>query len=273
MLSRGQNRPESEQAHINSVITINQVRPQPRKQNEYVDTPHALPRVHSAKSPTTAKPAVVKNIETREHVPLPSRSQGLLSNAIVRHQPVSTSPSLKKDLPIEISTDNSNSIICSKCSKCKCGACTNPRELPSRWLCGGSCNVSPESVVEYVTCLKCVKGVFYHCSKDDQDAEFECDSDPCACGRPRCWQRWTCIFAMSLCLPCLCLYPPAKLGLNCCTGIYNKCGRKGCKCKNTSSNQSGKTSRSRTRIEKDSSSQCRGLLIESDRESSSVSNS
>lgn len=250
------------------VITIDQARNFPRKQNEYVDTPHAQPLVHSPKLHIT-KPVGKSTEPQREHVPLPGRPPTAFTN-IIRSQPTPISPPLKKDLPLE--SDGDNSIICSKCNKCKCGACTNPRELPSKWLCGGMCNVSPESVLECVTCVKCVKCVFYHCSKDEQDAEFECVQDPCACNRPQCCKRWTCILAMSMCLPCLCFYPVGKLGLMCCTGVYNKLGRKGCTCKATS-NQSGKTSRSRTRISRDSSSQCRGLLIESDRESSSVSNS
>lgn len=256
------------------VITLDQASLHPRKQNEYVDTPHA-PLVHSAGNKSQGAKSVVVNLaeHTRPSVPLPGRIP-TFQNSIIRTQPTSTSPPLKKELPLEVSRDGGtdDSIICSKCNKCKCGACTNPRELPSKWLCHGKFNISPETVVESVTCVCCVKGVFYHYSKDEQDAEFECVSDPCAgCSRPQCCKRWTCILAMSLCLPCMCLYPPAKLGLMCCTGLYNKWGRKGCTCKSNSSSNQSKNSRSRTRVSKDSSSQCRGLLIESDRESSSVS--
>lgn len=262
-------------ADVDGVITLDQVRPQPRKQNEYVDTPRS-PLTHSGNkfdSGSTSTKNIVVTLAPRERVVLPNRTQSTQNSIIT--QPVSGSPPLKKDLPIEIQNidDKDDSIICSKCGLCRCGACTSPRELPSKWLCGDKINVSPETAVEYATCVCCVKGVFYHCSKDDQDAEFECVSDPCACcNRPDCCKRWTCILAMSLCLPCMCLYPPAKCGLMACTGLYNKCRKKGCTCSNNkSSNQSGKKSRS-SRSKNDSSSQYRGLLVESDRESSSVSN-
>lgn len=260
-------------ADVAGVITLDQVRPQPRKQNEYVDTPRS-PLTQSANkfgSGSTGTKNIVVTLAPRERVVLPNRTSGITQISSIRAQPISTSPPLKKDLPLEIQNSDEESIICSKCGKCRCGACTSPRELPSKWLCGDTVNVSPETAVEYATCMCCVKGVFYHCTKDDQDAEFECVSDPCACcDRPNCCERWTCILAMSLCLPCMCLYPPAKCGLVACTALYNKCRKKGCTCSNKSNNQTGKKSRSSR--SKDSSSQYRGLLIESDRESSSVSN-
>jgi len=245
---------------VAGVITLDQVRLQPRKQNEYVDTPRS-PLVSSGKSSSQcgSTKSIVVNLAPRvERVVLPNRTQ--TTQSIIRTQPVSTSPPLKKELPpLEVIQDDS--IICSKCGKCRCGACTKDRELPSKWLCGDKVNVSPETFVEYATCLCCVKGVFYHCSKDDQDAEFECVSDPCAgCSRPHCCKRWTCILAWSVCFPCLCLYPPAKLALMGCTACYN-CRKKGCKCQSSSQHKS----------KFDSSSQYRGLLVESDRESSSVS--
>jgi len=248
---------------------IGHTRSHPRKQNEYVDTPQAKPLVH-APTKLHTKPVTKSSEHSRENVLLPGRPPTTFGN-IINSQPSSIGPPLKKDKL----DDSDDSIICSQCNKCKCGACTNPRELPSKWICGGKYKVSPETAVECITCVNCVQCVFYHSSMDDQDSEFECVSDPCACcNRPHCCKRWTYILAMSLCLPCLCLYPPAKLGLMCCKGLYNKWGTRGCTCKSSSSsNQSGKTSRSRTRVTRDSSSQCRGLLVESDRESSSVSNS
>lgn len=253
-------------ADVAGVITLDQVRLQPRKQNEYVDTPRSPLSSSGGKfgSGPSTKNVVVTMAPSRERVKLPNRT----NSGIIRTQPVSTSPPLKKDLPLEV--DKGDSIICSQCGKCRCGACTTPRELPSKWLCGDKVKVSPETCVDYMTCVCCVKGVFYHCSKDDQDAEFECVTDPCACcSRPNCCTRWTCILAMSACLPCLCLYPPAKCGLMACTALYNKCRKKGCTC--SGSSRDGKKSRA-PKSKMDPSSQYRGLLIESDRESSSISN-
>ena len=253
------------------VITLDQVRPQPRPQNEYVDTPRT-PLTHSGlrATPLTGKTTHI----TRERVVLPNRTPSTQSS-IIRTQPVSISPPLKKDFSPPEVVKGEESIYCSQCGKCKCGACTTPRELPSRWLCGDKINVSPEKLVEYCTCLCCVKGLFYHCSKDEQDAEYECVSDPCACYRPHCCKRWTCILAMSVCLPCLCLYLPAKCGLMACTACYNKCCMKGCSCRTTNStNRNSASAVSRTSRNKlDPASQYRGLLVESDRESSSVSTS
>lgn len=256
---------------VAGVITLDQVRPQPRQQNEYVDTPRS-PLMHGgSKIGVPSNKSLIVNVVQRERVILPNRA----STTIVRSQPISTSPPLKKDLPLEVDDRTDDSIICSQCGKCRCGACTTPRELPSKWLCGDKVKISPESTVEYATCLCCVKTVFYHCSKDDQDAEYDCVTDPCACcSQPHCCSRWTCLLAMSLCLPCMCLYLPAKCGLSACTALYNKCRKKGCTCKSNQSCKDGKNKKSsRSGGKMDSSSQYRGLLIESDRESSSISNS
>jgi len=250
-----------------SILTLDQVRPQPRQQNEYVDTPHS-PLGGGNKSVTAVKNVVATpSVIPRDRVVLPSRKSA--GNSIIRHQPISTSLPLKKDVKIEKDVESGeqeqSSIYCFKCNKCMCGVCTALRELPQRWLCGVKC--LPETCVEY--CMCCVKGIFYHCSTDDQDSEYECDSEPCACcSRPHCCQRWTCMLAMSLCLPCMCLYLPAKCALSGCTAVHDKCTRPGCTCKPVNTNSSKKSS-SRSKLD----SQYRGLLVESDRESSSVSNS
>lgn len=242
---------------IAGVITLDQVRPQPRHQNEYVDTPRT-PLTQSAHKTGLVNPQSA-GIVQRDRVLLPNRVSSPPS-IVVNQQPVSISPPLKKDftsLQVEVQDDNA-SIICSRCGKCRCGACTNPRDLPAKWLCGDKIKLSPESVVDCCTCMCVIKGLFYHCSKDEQDSDYEVVADPCAgCDRPHCCKRWTCILTMSMCLPCLCLYWPARAGLKLCKVCYNKCRKKGCTCgeKNKSSS-SGKLD------------QYRGLLNDSDRESS-----
>lgn len=69
-----------------------------------------------------------------------------------------------------------------------------------------------DRVVDAVTCLCCVKAVFYHCCGDEDD-DTHCSDSPCACtGRPRCCPRWTClVLAGATCLPCLVLYWPARI--------------------------------------------------------------
>lgn len=241
---------------IAGVITLDQVRPQPRHQNEYVDTPRT-PLTSSSKTVLSTSPQS-GGVVQRDRVLLPNRIS--TTPSIISHQPVSISPPLKKDLTnLPLKVDDNNSIICSRCGKCKCGACTNPRDLPARWLCGDKVKLSPESVVDCCTCMFLIKGLFYHCSKDDQDSDYEVVKDPCAgCDRPHCCKRWTCILTMSTCLPCLCLYWPARAGLKMCKVCYNKCRKKGCTC-----SEKNKTS---TNSKLDQCS--RGLLNDSDRESS-----
>lgn len=243
---------------VAGVITLDQVRPQPRHQNEYVDTPRT-PLTQSAHKTGGGNTPLGGGVVQRDRVLLPNRVSST-TPSIISQQPVSVSPPLKKDftsLPLEV--EDNNSIICSRCGKCKCGACVNPRELPARWLCGDKVKLSPETIVDCCTCMCCVKGLFYHCSKDDQDSEYEVVANPCAgCDRPHCCKRWTCILTMSMCLPCLCLYWPARAGLKLCKVCYNKCRKKGCQC----------TEKVKSTTNTNKLDQSRGLLLDSDRESS-----
>lgn len=212
-------------------ITLEGVRTHPRPQNEYVDTPkpHLLANGKSVTVPTGGG-------GSGGVVPLPSNRTGRLNihiNNVISSQPSSSPPLKKEPYDEEVQINISNSIICQRCGKCRCGACTEPRELPSRWLDfrGDKVKIDPESVVNLCTCFCCVKGLFYHCINNDPDAEYESYSDPCACwSQPNCCKRWTCIALMSICLPCLCFYWPTKAGLKACTSCYNKCRRKGCQC-------------------------------------------
>ncbi|MBN3322959.1 UCP5 protein, partial [Atractosteus spatula] len=120
--------------------------------------------------------------------------------------------------------------ICELCGRCKCEECGAPRGLPSCWACGQRCVCSPESVVEHATCLCCVKGLFYHCSADDED---NCADRPCSCRQAHACARWGAMGLLSLCLPCLCCYPPARACLALCQRGYDRAKRPGCRCSNT----------------------------------------
>lgn len=235
------------------VITLDQIRPHPRASNEYVDSPSGQPLGNT----TSVKP-VVRTATTRVVLPN-TRNSGLrnINTHIVTDQP-SISPPLKKDPVIE----EDDGIICSKCGKCRCGSCTEPRELPSRWICDDTVQISPENAVNCVSCFCCIQGVFYHCGKDEQDSDYVCYQDPCACcTKPHCCKRWTCMAMMAVCLPCLCLYWPAKGAIKACTACYNKCRKKGCQCK---SNSQSENKSSKSYKNTSSQSQRRLLLIESD---------
>lgn len=127
------------------------------------------------------------------------------------------------------------SITCPQCEKCRCEGCQKPRQLPSRWLCGKSCLCSAESVLDYATCLCCVKALFYHCSKDHEiDNEngnsISCADDPCSCLPHRRTTRWGCLGALSICLPCLACYWPMRGAISLCAACYASHSRKGCRC-------------------------------------------
>ncbi|KAG2463687.1 protein sprouty homolog 3 [Polypterus senegalus] len=121
-------------------------------------------------------------------------------------------------------------LICEHCGKCKCEECCAPRTLPSCWVCDQRCLCSLESIVEYGTCLCCVKGIFYHCSSDDED---NCADQPCSCSQGHACSRWAAMSVLSIFLPCLCCYLPAKGCLTICQRSYDRMQRPGCRCSNT----------------------------------------
>uniref|UniRef100_H3AWU8 Sprouty RTK signaling antagonist 4 n=2 Tax=Latimeria chalumnae TaxID=7897 RepID=H3AWU8_LATCH len=137
---------------------------------------------------------------------------------------------LKSPLPQEI---DKHFLLCEGCGKCKCMECTSPRTLPSCWVCNQECLCSAQNLVNYTTCMCLVKGIFYHCTNEDN--EGSCADHPCSCSHSNCCSRWSFMGALSLVLPCLLCYLPAtgcvKLSQKC----YDKVSRPGCRCKNTNS--------------------------------------
>lgn len=122
-------------------------------------------------------------------------------------------------------------LLCENCGKCRCTECTLPRTLPSCWVCNQECLCSAQSLVDAATCMCLVKGIFYHCTEDEDD-EGSCADKPCSCSQANCCARWSFMAALSLVLPCLVCYLPAtglaKLGQKC----YDSVSRPGCRCKN-----------------------------------------
>ncbi|NXU59245.1 SPY3 protein, partial [Turnix velox] len=118
-------------------------------------------------------------------------------------------------------------LLCEECGRCKCGRCTAARGLPSCWLCNQRCLCSPDSLLDYGTCLCCVKGIFYHCSTDDEDT---CADEPCSCGPGSCCARWAAMSFLSLLMPCLCCYFPTLGCLKLCQRGYDGLKRPGCRC-------------------------------------------
>jgi len=125
-------------------------------------------------------------------------------------------------------------IMCEACGKCRCGACTDPRPLPSHWCCKDKCEASPAKALEFCSCFCCVKGCFYHCGGAGDDAG--CYERPCGCMEtPRCGSRWAVISLMSICLPCLWFYWPGRACLSACSACYNCRRPKGCQCRQRNS--------------------------------------
>ncbi|XP_041707006.1 protein sprouty homolog 1 [Coregonus clupeaformis] len=121
--------------------------------------------------------------------------------------------------------------ICECCGKCKCRDCTAPRTLPSCLACNGQCLCSAESALEHGTCMCLVKGIFYHCSNDDEGDS--CADHPCSLSRSHCCSRFLCMGLLSVLFPCLLCYPPVKGCLKACQGCYDQVNRPGCRCKNS----------------------------------------
>ncbi|XP_062331948.1 protein sprouty homolog 1 [Osmerus eperlanus] len=144
--------------------------------------------------------------------------------------PLKPSGKGKQDLLDGVGTDG-HQFICERCGKCKCGDCTAPRTLPSCLACNGQCLCSAESALEHGTCMCLVKGIFYHCSNDDQGDS--CADQPCSLSRSLCCSRFLCMGLMSVLFPCLLCYPPIKGCLKACQGCYDRVNRPGCRCKNS----------------------------------------
>ncbi|XP_039207310.1 protein sprouty homolog 4 [Crotalus tigris] len=164
-------------------------------------------------------------------VPAPVADQS--SPRAVRLQPkaVHCKPLDLKGLP-SLKLDK-HFLLCEACGKCKCKECALPRTLPSCWVCNQECLCSAQNLVNYSTCMCLVKGIFYHCTNEDD--EGSCADHPCSCSHSNCCARWSFMSALSLVFPCLLCYLPAtgcvKLSQRC----YDRVSRPGCRCKNTNS--------------------------------------
>lgn len=68
-------------------------------------------------------------------------------------------------------------------------------------------------LIECCTCMCCVKAVFYHCTKDDEDSGRNWADKPCSCEEPGtdCAARWCIMGIFSLFIPCLVCYPVMKI--------------------------------------------------------------
>ncbi|XP_072451087.1 protein sprouty homolog 2 isoform X1 [Chiloscyllium punctatum] len=186
------------------------------------------PQQQLSRSTSTVSSAS-RSSSTSEQRLLLSLTSSPSGQGIIRAQP-------KADLKAELKKApgaqdcSQHSLRCEQCGKCKCSECTAPRTLPSCWLCEQRCLCSLQSALEYGTCVCCVKGLFYHCSSDDED---NCADNPCSCSQGHCCARWTAMGFISMLMPCLWCYLPAKGSLRLCQGCYDGVKRPGCRCRNS----------------------------------------
>ncbi|ODN03928.1 Protein sprouty [Orchesella cincta] len=185
-------------------------------------------------------------ITAAEQVRLPtnSRTKKGHSDTSSHVSSVVTSQPTKRNLLKDESSSSSesgkvklaeSSITCPYCRRCRCEACATPRPLPSRWICSKSIHCGPEPFLDYVTCLCCVKAVFYHCGKNHEpDGGVLCADKPCSCAPHRKFWRWGCMAAMSVVLPCLCLYWPCRGCIGLAEKAYQKYHNNGCTCHRSS---------------------------------------
>ncbi|XP_068709967.1 protein sprouty homolog 2-like [Montipora capricornis] len=85
------------------------------------------------------------------------------------------------------------------------------------------CGVEADEFIDYASCMCCVKGIFYHCTKDSYD-EGQLANEPCSCGGPisSCAPRWGFLALLSLFIPCMWCYLPAVGCKKAVTTIKNK---------------------------------------------------
>lgn len=239
--------------------------PGPGSARRLQEPPVVPPRPeHTLTSDSRPVPASVSNIPVMELVSLPSTaaSSGLLRKPVSLTSPrpeperegnlyteapkkvlpqkshqnaisvissqVLAAPSKKSS---SLSNAEESTIFCQECGKCKCEACCRPRKLPEKWLCGGTCLCSQSTVIDSLSCMCCVKGVVYHCTKDH---ESEQDLDPCSCSGQHTFVKWATLATCWPFIPCLLTYPLLSTCAKMTQVIYAKCTASGCQCQRSS---------------------------------------
>ena len=220
-------------------ITLAVPRPQSqRNPNVYVDTPfqHRVSRRQELFMPRLdPPPAVHASTAAHRKTQQPSKPSTIhldkkqQQQRDSHHAPHGDVVSSQPTLTFTKTAPEEDSIICGRCGRCRCEACTTPRSPSGAWVCGGKCHLSPAAAVDYVSCLCCVKGVLYHCGKD-QDEETPAVSRPCSCAGPDACLRWSCLALSAVPLPCLLCYWPLTAIRTLCEKTYRRFTTQGCRC-------------------------------------------
>lgn len=227
---------------IGSTATTTTLHGSPRNFNNNTINarPNQLPLGHTTttSTTTTTTPLSAGGSPTIQTATLPITKQPV-SNTFSKDSPAAGLHEVDIDLHPS-NGDVLNSITCPQCKKCRCEECQRPRQLPSRWLCDNTCFCSAETVIDYSSCLCCVKALYYHCSKDHElereSDTISCADDPCSCLPHKRATRWGCLGALSLALPCLWCYWPMRGCVAVCAKCYAKHSRHGCRCQSQNGN-------------------------------------
>ncbi|KAM0729646.1 Protein sprouty [Formica fusca] len=168
---------------------------------------------------------------------------------IITKQPVSFTKEPANALGARTYDPAGLSIICDFCGKCRCESCREPPPLPSKWLCDNTCLCSAETVLDYASCLCCVKGLFYHCvdggsgggvaSGMDDEITMSCADEPCSCTGNRRASRWACLSFLTLLMPCLLCYWPLRGCVTLCESCYARHAAQGCRCNPSATSGAG----------------------------------
>ncbi|PIK60529.1 hypothetical protein BSL78_02556, partial [Apostichopus japonicus] len=146
---------------------------------------------------------------------------------VVKREPSRTSEtSVGSQTPLHV--EGKGAELCSYCGLCRCERCRASNNLPRSWLCNSRCLCSPDSVLDYCTCVCCVQGIFYHCAEDTED-DYRYVDEPCSCNPHKRCLRFSCMGLLSVCLPCLWCYWPGRGCLEC-LRLCRAQGRRGCEC-------------------------------------------
>lgn len=209
----------------NRKVTLTTPRPEPeREKNLYTEAPKKLVSLPQS----TQKSPVISVISSQHMTSSTQQPQKNVNKQL--HQDVLS-------LLDSSSGSSMDSIFCQDCGKCKCEACCRPRQLPQKWLCGGTCLCSKRTVVDTLSCMCCVKGLFYHCTKDDE-IEIDTSFDPCSChAGNHAAARWATLAALCPFIPCLIAYPVLGACAKVTEVIYAKCTASGCQCQRSVADQ------------------------------------
>ncbi|XP_043249739.1 mucin-5AC [Colletes gigas] len=172
---------------------------------------------------------------TGTHAAASTAANVAATNAVTK-QPVSFTKEPANNLASRTYDPAGLSIMCNFCGRCRCESCREPPPLPSKWLCDNKCFCSADTILDYASCLCCVKGLFYHCADGsggggiDGEAAGSCADEPCSCTGNKMTSRWACLAALTLVMPCLLCYWPFKGCVAICEACYARHAAQGCRC-------------------------------------------